>query len=1002
MPDYVLRYAAPSWMRTCLSSVPVLGSVADATAALIRAGLSQSCALCGLAADSGAAAAEAALAGAPTNGSVFPSRVDVLGAVDAALAGSVMPGSPVGERQHSAFQLHYGLAAALHSLRDAHTHYLTPFYDWSLHRAVVLWPHLMPGGAQVYILVQAPEWTYMPGGLNEAVYTAVHGLPPPQLEAYQGKIVTHVNGKPAGEHLQARADAAASMRDAGARLNFLLGHHAAEVLDIYPPPPLDEEVFTFADGSQATWKLTVMQMGADDPLVAKQQMLEAYSISSHVLDVERMFTDITHQYGRVWGPLCPDDNCEAGPALNSSATAAQRLEAWADMVERHAAELPSALGAPQPQDSASQGGHPSTGVVMGKGGATGGGGDPSDQYHPYGDYGDYDDEVIGGGAAAGNRRGGHTGWVGAGEYYPEGDDDYYAEDESAGGGGCSGYDDGYGGYDYDEFSDSPTGGKELPGGVTQVAVFYDATSEPFLGVYHVAGDVRADEDAMVLKVATLAPEGGPFAALPSLLRVLMRAMRLADQYATARGVSRLLIDLSSNTGGDAIAAYFLLALLQPEAGNSMATLCDAATIRASPLADFLAAPRKAGAVLRTAVADAAPADVIAASTAALRVVDAVRRAVATGIEAWGEEAGLDVSMVDVKIVERETAQLREALATAERTREDFDRAPLLDFLADGVDRLLLSALGRSDGSVDGGMKHAVGESKELKGTGWYWETARRRQLGGVTFPQPFHTAACQLGKQWFRQISAEPKSWATLSAESGPKPTSKPLAEAEPGSATWSPWRHRFSQLAVLSDGTCSGACATVATRLGASRSALTISYGGQLGGKDTGAMDLSASGGSTSGEWDYFSRDTTLAVMASALLGYFQCDASSDTKSAGQCRQPDFFSVVPVHPPSGATLRWTLNNVYEPHLGPAALPRQLYRLPADVHLRLWVRFPRLLPSLDRASGAPVNMDSARAWRDALPHLGRGPVLADWAPASWNSSAWQLQQPQLVIGTMPL
>lgn len=85
----------------------------------------------------------------------------------------------------------------------------------------------------------------------------------------QGKIVTHVNGKPAGEHLQARADAAASMRDAGARLNFLLGHHAAEVLDIYPPPPLDEEVFTFADGSQATWKLTVMQMGADDPLVSQ-------------------------------------------------------------------------------------------------------------------------------------------------------------------------------------------------------------------------------------------------------------------------------------------------------------------------------------------------------------------------------------------------------------------------------------------------------------------------------------------------------------------------------------------------------------------------------------------------------------------------------------------------------------------------------------------------------------------------------------------------------------
>lgn len=252
----------PSWMRSCLESVGMDGGKARATITILRNVLLETYSFSDLVRDSH-----------NTNSSVDGRYSGKLGvhhvavrAVDeleAILADSQMPGDQV-----SSYKFHYGLADTFRRLYDGHTYYTTPFAEWIIYRPVTLVPRLNATGGQEYVLKAMPHWEpggLFPGWLTAGRYSAVHGMPVPDMSQHKGKVVLAVNGVPVAEYVQARADKMGQIKSASGRVNALLNFDAepgTEFLSGAPPPLEDTEVYLFADGSTAEWGLTVEYTGS--------------------------------------------------------------------------------------------------------------------------------------------------------------------------------------------------------------------------------------------------------------------------------------------------------------------------------------------------------------------------------------------------------------------------------------------------------------------------------------------------------------------------------------------------------------------------------------------------------------------------------------------------------------------------------------------------------------------------------------------------------------------
>ena len=252
------RFATASWMRNCLRNVFVTSNQAQSTSMIIKNILRESYAFSDLVRDTHDT--DAVIEGQYSGVfQVHHIQTRIADEVESVLASTQLP-----DGSHPAYDFHYGMADIFRRLNDAHTHYDTPFFQWSLLRVATLWPQSNSDGQQVFVLkskITPPDSEYyFVGEVVEHIYSDVHSIDMPNVADYEGRVVTHVNGIPAAAYMQQRADMMGGIKSPGGRLNALLNTESAsnsEPMDTTPPPDMEEEVFTFEDGTSVSWKITV-------------------------------------------------------------------------------------------------------------------------------------------------------------------------------------------------------------------------------------------------------------------------------------------------------------------------------------------------------------------------------------------------------------------------------------------------------------------------------------------------------------------------------------------------------------------------------------------------------------------------------------------------------------------------------------------------------------------------------------------------------------------------
>jgi len=927
----VSRYTTPSWMRSCISSMHVGHDKAAMTADILKSALRNAFPHTELLTDSRSSGLADNAGRGPRLPMPHSVKLNLPAAIDRVLEGSQLQAPHVhregggGQTVHSAWDFHYGLADALRLTYDPRTYYITPFTSWSLYRVASLWPALDARGAQIYVLDASPEWAR--GGCCGTAFTiedyrAVHGEPPPELSLYEGLQVTHVNGDPAEVYMQRRADSLGQLRSPGARLNHLLQQEAAEPLFAQPPPNTDEETFTFADGSSATWKLTVVHSGDAKGV---KELRDTYNYNPNHKMMRSLLEGLAHQHEAVLGPVCPAAACEGGAETpqpgNNATISLLKLKKWAETLQD--VDLLGGFGMDEREDAPGSCGF-GDGSCPGFHGGVAAGGDnqPGGAYPPASEHQPHLPEAA----------------VDAEGFYNTYDDD--------------GYDDDYP-YDEEDFRDlRPT---NLGHGLTQVVAYWDASGESVLGVFH------HTHSTVVLKLSTFHPIDGPWVEPAAFLRALHGAVSAAEAYARPKGIDRLLVDVSGNDlGGSTVPAFFLLRLIQ-RSWKTADALCDGARLSVSPLGEFFTKAEEEGdlgAELVRHLRETAPEDAIEAAQAVIQIVEAVRRQLLRLSKVSDSDSAFD--LVDLDIVAESSKQLQERLASTGGSPPSESLSQLLElteaYVAEAARRLLIAAVGRSEGSVDGALKYDAASRQELKGLAWYRQRRQPLLWGGqpVNQTQLFLQNSCQDALQSFAEIHGN--------------------ADGEV---------HGFKKVVLLSDGVCTGACSIFATRLSLSDSVRSVTFGGS---RRAGPPALSGATGSNSNDWLLFSHGSSLAYVVSLMLGrgapcHHHRPKASGTLEEQQQQQHRSCSLdisdaqLPV--PTSAYISFGLASHYEPYLGASALPREFYNLQADAHLWLWVRSPGVLPR-PVGNDEPSTWDIARAWKAAYREFDRCPLLSSW------------------------
>mmetsp|Transcript_93501 Transcript_93501/g.194965 ORF Transcript_93501/g.194965 Transcript_93501/m.194965 type:complete len:1144 (+) Transcript_93501:735-4166(+) len=143
--------------------------------------------------------------------------------------------------------------------------------------------------------------------------------------------------------------------------------------------------------------------------------------------------------------------------------------------------------------------------------------------------------------------------------------------------------------------------------------------------------------------------------------------------------------------------------------------------------------------------------------------------------------------------------------------------------------------------------------------------------------------------------------------------------------------KHQWEEIAVLTDGKCGSACATVAAKLQFSGGATVFTHGGV----PKQSMDSSAFGGGNVERWpDFWHKIFYAGLIGDAIHG-------KDTKIGQRLRQAKakerhYSRTLPLPMPTEADVSMTYRMMYVPEMGENALPREWYSVGAHRHYDDW------------------------------------------------------------------
>eukprot|EP00971_Amphidinium_carterae_P085031 1682354-Amphidinium_carterae.1 len=145
--------------------------------------------------------------------------------------------------------------------------------------------------------------------------------------------------------------------------------------------------------------------------------------------------------------------------------------------------------------------------------------------------------------------------------------------------------------------------------------------------------------------------------------------------------------------------------------------------------------------------------------------------------------------------------------------------------------------------------------------------------------------------------------------------------------------RRNWAEVAVLTNGLCGSACALVQSRLEFAHGATIFTYGGQPGQK----MDSAAFAGGNVLEYHNFWPMVLYSAVVGDIIHGEGTPIGKRLRMEGAARR-HYAQTLLLPLPTGAKARFNFNMMFVKEMGPKALPREWYIMPAHHHYWRWIQ----------------------------------------------------------------
>lgn len=180
--------------------------------------------------------------------------------------------------------------------------------------------------------------------------------------------------------------------------------------------------------------------------------------------------------------------------------------------------------------------------------------------------------------------------------------------------------------------------------------------------------------------------------------------------------------------------------------------------------------------------------------------------------------------------------------------------------------------------------------------------------------------------------------------------------------------KHQWKEIAVLTNGLCGSACSLVASQLQFKEGAAVFTYGGVPGQ----LMDSSAFAGGNVEDYRHFWPNVLYAALVGDILYGPDTPIGSMLREEG-ARERGYSGTLLLPLPTQALARFNYNMMFQPELGPEALPREWYVVAAHHHFLEWhatsASSPDTWSRLFGIYGKVAGMDWAAVREDASGRL---------------------------------
>ena len=466
---------------------------------------------------------------------------------------------------------------------------------------------------------------------------------------------------------------------------------------------------------------------------------------------------------------------------------------------------------------------------------------------------------------------------------------------------------------------------ELPTAVSDnVTLLYQAndavSGDAWLTVYEIP-------DALIYKINTFERSdlfGG--------WEAVVAAFNVAVTRAKEKGITNLMLDVSGNGGGNILLMYTLLRMLNNKLYDPSVRCSDTSDIRHTKLFDFLVENYSSGwtDMLSAEVAASPDSDIAATGLEVIGLLEAVGEVYSTLTGEPFEDAVYGGG-VPPEVFQEAAATLQTCVEDPAAAPEDCDPASIRE----GVNKLI-SAVGNDSrlqgpgglSMIDGGtLDPSTGQPFDPPGSGYLQSETYLR--GGVMgdFTAKATTEVCYTDYD------------SVIEGFGIPVPY--------PGAPL-----HEFTRLVLLTDGTCGSACSHFSSKLQLEGVVTTVAYGGFPDEE----MDTSAFCGGSVSEYSNFWRRILFTYFAGQV--FF---TTSETLSFPELLFPL---------PSAAETRFNFRETYFAALGPNALPREFYIIPAEKRLQMWPVSPQVPPTPENP-----NSELLEIWAAASSEFANAPLF---------------------------